>query len=121
MLLMELHDEFARTLPLIEQQNFSLKQPYTPPGRKALIPYAPFFETVIRYLGGLLSAYALSHEPILLERADDLATKLAGAFDTPTGFPAYGVNTETCVELSIRIYEWNISLNGLHPVVIHMQ
>ncbi|KAI0825542.1 glycoside hydrolase [Irpex lacteus] len=95
MLLMELHDEFARTLPLIEQQNFSLKQPYTPPGRKALIPYAPFFETVIRYLGGLLSAYALSHEPILLERADDLATKLAGAFDTPTGFPAYGVNTET--------------------------
>ena len=95
MLLMELHDEFARALPLIGQQNFSLKQPYTPPGRTPKVAYAPFFETVIRYLGGLLSAYSLSHEPILLEKADGLATKLSGVFDTPFGFPAFGVNTET--------------------------
>ncbi|KAI0083757.1 seven-hairpin glycosidase [Irpex rosettiformis] len=95
MLLMELHDEFTRALPLIQRQNFSMKQQHAPPGRKPPPAYAPFFETVIRYLGGLLSAYALSHEPILLERADELATKLAGAFDTPFGLPAFGVNTET--------------------------
>jgi len=55
--------------------------------------YAPFFETVIRYLGGLLSAYALSHDPILLSRADDLGTALLPAFGTLSGLPVYSVNT----------------------------
>jgi mannosyl-oligosaccharide alpha-1,2-mannosidase len=57
--------------------------------------HAPFFETVIRYLGGLLSAYALSHDPILLSRADDLGAALLPAFNTPSGIPAYGVNTKS--------------------------
>jgi mannosyl-oligosaccharide alpha-1,2-mannosidase len=57
--------------------------------------HAPFFETVIRYLGGLLSAYALSNEPILLSRADELAHKLLPAFRTPTGLPRFSVNPET--------------------------
>ncbi|KAF8661275.1 hypothetical protein AX16_001376 [Volvariella volvacea WC 439] len=55
--------------------------------------YAPFFETVIRYLGGLLSAYALSGEPILLSRADDLGKMLLPAFNTTSGLPMYAVNT----------------------------
>jgi mannosyl-oligosaccharide alpha-1,2-mannosidase len=54
--------------------------------------HAAFFETVIRYLGGLLSAYALSHDPILLARADDLGTALLPVFDTPSGLPLYAVN-----------------------------
>lgn len=69
-------------------------QPETGVGHVASEIYAPFFETVIRYLGGLLSAYALTHEPILLRKADELASKLSPAFDTPTGYPTYGVNTE---------------------------
>lgn len=53
----------------------------------------PFFETTIRYLGGLLSAYALSKEPILLSRADDLGRLLLPVFDaTPSGLPAYAVD-----------------------------
>ena len=55
--------------------------------------YAPFFETVIRYLGGLLSAYALSKDPILLTRADDLGIALFPAFHTPSGLPDFSVNT----------------------------
>jgi hypothetical protein len=55
--------------------------------------YAPFFETVIRYLGGLLSAYALSGESGLLSRADDLGSKLLPAFNSSTGLPYYAVNT----------------------------
>ncbi|KAG9223623.1 hypothetical protein CCMSSC00406_0008506 [Pleurotus cornucopiae] len=55
--------------------------------------FAPFFETVIRYLGGLLSAYALSGEEVFLSRADDLGRMLLPAFDTPSGFPMYAVNT----------------------------
>jgi mannosyl-oligosaccharide alpha-1,2-mannosidase len=90
MLLMGLHDEFQSTLPVIENVKFSLKRPL--PGKPA---YAPFFETVIRHLGGLLSAYALSYEPVLLKAADDLATKLSPVFNTSSGLPAYGVNTDT--------------------------
>ncbi|KXN71603.1 glycoside hydrolase family 47 protein, partial [Conidiobolus coronatus NRRL 28638] len=47
------------------------------------------FETTIRYLGGLLSAYDLSGEPILLQKAVQLADSLLPAFNTPTGFPYY--------------------------------
>ena len=63
--------------------------------RKNQTQYAPFFETVIRYLGGLLSAYALSGDPILLSRADDLGKMLLPAFNTTSGLPIYAVNTVT--------------------------
>ena len=55
--------------------------------------YTPFFETIIRYLGGLLSAYALSGEPILLSRADDLGRKLLPAFNSTHGIPMFAVHT----------------------------
>jgi mannosyl-oligosaccharide alpha-1,2-mannosidase len=57
--------------------------------------HAPFFETVIRYLGGLLSAYALSEEPILLARADELGKRLLPVFNSPSGLPHFSVNVET--------------------------
>lgn len=50
---------------------------------------------MIRYLGGLLSAYALSGEPILLARADDLGRMLLPALNTPSGLPMFAVNTQT--------------------------
>ena len=56
---------------------------------------APFFESVIRYLGGLLSAYALSGEPILLARADELGRKLLPVFNSTSGLPHYAVNPGT--------------------------
>jgi mannosyl-oligosaccharide alpha-1,2-mannosidase len=46
------------------------------------------FETNIRYLGGLLSAYDLSGEPILLSKALELGNMLHAAFDTPNHMPA---------------------------------
>jgi endoplasmic reticulum Man9GlcNAc2 1,2-alpha-mannosidase len=57
--------------------------------------YAPYFETVIRYLGGLLSAYALTDNPMLLKKADELALKLDPVFETKSGFPWFGVNPST--------------------------
>jgi len=57
--------------------------------------FAPFFETVIRVLGGLLSAHALSGEPVLLSRADDLGRALLPVFNTTSGLPMYSVNTAT--------------------------
>lgn len=51
----------------------------------------PFFETTIRYLGGLLSAYALSHDFTLLQAADELGTALLPSFNTSSGFPMFAV------------------------------
>lgn len=41
------------------------------------------FETTIRVLGGLLAAYHLSAEGVLLRKAEDLGRRLAKAFDSP--------------------------------------
>ncbi|KAH0836527.1 glycoside hydrolase family 47 protein [Lanmaoa asiatica] len=67
MLLMGLQDEYLRAIPMISATNFSLPTNTN----------VPFFETVIRYLGGLLSAYALSTDNILRDKADELAIKLS--------------------------------------------
>lgn len=49
----------------------------------------PLFETVIRYLGGLIAAYDLSDGQYegLLEKAVELAEVLMGVFDTPNRMP----------------------------------
>jgi mannosyl-oligosaccharide alpha-1,2-mannosidase len=52
------------------------------------------FETTIRYLGGLLSAYDLSQEPVLLEKAIQLGEMLYRAFDTPNHTPLGLLNIE---------------------------
>lgn len=45
------------------------------------------FETTIRLLGGLISAYDLSGDPRLLSKARDAGDLLYKAFDTPTRLP----------------------------------
>jgi hypothetical protein len=57
-----------------------------------------FFETMIRYVGGLLSAYYLtsvsakphyrdSYAPLLLQKAGELSDVLNGGFNTTSGLP----------------------------------
>ncbi|KAG0337992.1 hypothetical protein BG000_004698 [Podila horticola] len=58
------------------------------PTRKLL-----FFETGIRYMGGLLSAYDLSGEEVLLHKAEELANYLLNAFQYGT-FPVGWVTTD---------------------------
>ncbi|KAF2466488.1 seven-hairpin glycosidase [Lindgomyces ingoldianus] len=45
------------------------------------------FETNIRHLGGLLAAYELSGEKILLQKAKEVGEMLYHAFDTPNRMP----------------------------------
>ena len=53
------------------------------------------FETSIRIVGGLLSAYHASGDTLLLARAVDMADRLLPAFATPTGMPYRYVNLKT--------------------------
>ncbi|CAL0335317.1 unnamed protein product [Lupinus luteus] len=53
---------------------------------------ASVFETTIRVVGGLLSAYDLSGDKVFLEKATDIADRLLPAWDTPTGIPYNIIN-----------------------------
>jgi len=53
------------------------------------------FETNIRYVGGLLSIYALTGDDLYREKALHVAQKLTPAFKTPTGIPYALVNMRT--------------------------
>jgi len=52
------------------------------------------FETTIRYLGGLLSAYDLSGSKVLLDKAIELGDMLYAGFDTPNGMPPFWLDYE---------------------------
>lgn len=45
------------------------------------------FETTIRSLGGLLAAHDCSKDPVFLQKADDLGSRLVKAYNTPSGLP----------------------------------
>lgn len=47
----------------------------------------PVFETSIRYLGGLLSAFDLTGDSLMRERSEELAQLLLPAFETRSGLP----------------------------------
>ena len=53
------------------------------------------FETTIRSLGGLLTAYDLSGKKLFLDKAIDLGRRLYRAFDTPSGIPVGQINLAT--------------------------
>ena len=57
--------------------------------------YVSVFETTIRCLGGLLSAFDLSGEDIFLEKAQDLGDRLFQSFSSPSGAAFAAVNLQT--------------------------
>mmetsp|Transcript_33537 Transcript_33537/g.46790 ORF Transcript_33537/g.46790 Transcript_33537/m.46790 type:complete len:403 (+) Transcript_33537:81-1289(+) len=84
MLLMGLDDEYGRALDHVRRVDFD--RDYG----------ASFFETAIRYLGGLLGAHALRPDPALVEKARDLGERLLlGFHSTKFGLPQSVINLET--------------------------
>ncbi|KAJ2459722.1 hypothetical protein GGF42_001294 [Coemansia sp. RSA 2424] len=55
------------------------------------------FETNIRYIGGLLSAYELSNDKVFLQKAVELTDIIMPAFNTPLGLPWQMLNVTTGV------------------------
>ncbi|KAI6217852.1 Alpha-1,2-Mannosidase [Aphelenchoides fujianensis] len=53
------------------------------------------FETTIRFLGGFLSLYALTSDPLYIEKATEVADALLPAFNTKTGIAKSLVNVKT--------------------------
>lgn len=53
------------------------------------------FETTIRMLGGLLSAFHLTNDDMFLDKATDLGNALIGGFKSPSGLPYLSVNLQS--------------------------
>ena len=62
------------------------------PARLGTAVDVPFFEVVIRCLGGLLGAHTLSGDAALLDLAEQLGDRLLRAFVSPSGLPFCTVN-----------------------------
>ena len=79
LLIMGLKEEFEEATNAVKNIDFTISNR----------PDLPLFEVVIRYLGGLIAAYDLSSGTyrVLLEKAEELAEVLMGAFDTPNRMP----------------------------------
>lgn len=77
--IMELKDEFSAAVEAVKKIDF----------KTSIRDDIPVFETTIRYIGGLLGAYDISGHRylVLLEKAEELAEILIGAFDTPNRMP----------------------------------
>ncbi|KAI9361502.1 glycoside hydrolase [Pilaira anomala] len=85
MIIMGLEEDYLRASDHIKAVNW----------RKSDEP-SKTFETNIRYLGGLLSAYDLKGDEFLLTKAKELADSvIMPAFDTPNRMPAAFVNVTT--------------------------
>lgn len=77
MLVMELFDEFEDATNTISLTNFSVTDDKD----------ISTFETIIRYLGGFLSAYELSGDKRMLQKAEEVGNVIIDAFDTDSGLP----------------------------------
>lgn len=75
--IMGLRDEFNEAVAAVATIDFGKSSTYR----------VNVFETNIRYLGGLLAAYDLSGNDVLLSKAVELGNMLYGAFNTKNGMP----------------------------------
>lgn len=78
MLIMGLDDEYEKALKHVENVNWAVTN-----------TASKTFETCIRYLGGLMSAYDLRPNPMLIRKSLELVQQvILPAFNTTTGIPA---------------------------------
>jgi mannosyl-oligosaccharide alpha-1,2-mannosidase len=93
LLIMGLKDDFEDAVKAVKNIDFST----------SAVTRMNVFETTIRYLGGLLSAYDLSdaRHPSLLAQAIELGDMLYTAFDTPNRMPISRWDWEKCVKLAL--------------------
>jgi len=111
--IMDLKAEFKEAVKAVARVDWS----------KTEATAANVFETTIRYLGGLLSAYDLSGEQVLLLKAIELGDMLLASFDRPTHLPGFWLDFEKAKkgELKKRIFattsiSW-VALTRIHSAV----
>lgn len=97
--IMDLKDDFRQAVREVAKINWSKYD-----GSRINV-----FEVTIRYLGGLLSAYDLSQEEVLLKKAIELGDALYMAFDTPNRLPTHWLQYEQAKQGETR---GDVSISG---------
>lgn len=82
--IMGLRDEFDEAVAAVAEIDFG----------HSSSPFVNMFETTIRYLGGLLSAYDLSKRPVLLQKATELGDLLYAGYNTDNLMPVDFIDFE---------------------------
>ncbi|KAJ3213850.1 Mannosyl-oligosaccharide 1,2-alpha-mannosidase IA [Clydaea vesicula] len=101
--LMNLKKEFNFALTFVKSLNNSFFE------RELTVS---FFETVIRIVGGLIGAYELSNEKILIDTAVNLADRLLPAFVTLTNLPENSINLLTGMKATFPFSKGNLAEVG---------
>lgn len=100
LLIMGLTDEYKKARSFVENElDFS-----------TINSEVSVFEFNIRFVGGLLTAYALTKDQIYLKKAEEIADKLLPAFNTPTGIPYSLINPATGES---KNYNWASSSSSI--------
>jgi mannosyl-oligosaccharide alpha-1,2-mannosidase len=89
---MGLHDEYEQAKAFIKD-NFTIANAHQ----------LSTFETTIRFLGGLLSLYALTADSMYIDKTIEVADALMPAFETKSGIAKSLVNVQTKVSSN---YGW---------------
>lgn len=98
--IMGLRDEFEEAIAAVAEVDFG----------QSSSPRVNVFETTIRYLGGLLSAYDLSKRDVLLAKAVELGDLLYSAFNTPNRLPVDFMNFHAAKDgQGLSIESWVVS------------
>ncbi|CAD5232071.1 unnamed protein product [Bursaphelenchus xylophilus] len=97
--IMGLHEEYEQAKDFIKN-NFSIHNAKT----------ASTFETTIRFTGGLLSLYALTKDPMYIDKAVEVSDALLPAFNTKTGIAMSLVDVPG---KSASNYGWVMSLASI--------
>ena len=98
--IMDLKAEFAEAVDATLTVDFSI----------ASFEEINVFETTIRYLGGLLSAYDLSGDSRLLDKSLELADMLYVAFDTPNRMPITRWNVQAAAAGEAQVADEGVLL-----------
>ena len=78
--LLGLHKEFENAAEWVKtKSNFDIDRSFS------------VFETTIRVVGSLLSAYEMTKNKVFLDKAVEMGNRLLPAFDTPSGYPRVGM------------------------------
>ncbi|KAF7556215.1 hypothetical protein G7046_g6359 [Stylonectria norvegica] len=77
--IMDLKDDFHKAVQEVALIDFA----------RTSDKFLNLFEVTIRHLGGLIAAYDLSGEPVLLAKAVELGDMLYATFDTPNRLPSH--------------------------------
>lgn len=80
LLLMDFQKEYEDARQIVKDLDFRISGNQVAGGDVLRAVPISTFETTIRYLGGLISAYDMSGDRLMINRAKDLAMELASAF-----------------------------------------